>query len=463
MTDGGVKSNTPNNVKMRALDSVRTYFEFERHRTSFVTEILAGITTYLSLSYIFVVNPTILSKAGMNPSAVLFATVVASAAATVLMGLWAKLPFAVAPGLEMNGYFALIICGTLNLHWTQGLTVVLLSGVLNVVFTRMQLRDNVVTAIPLGLKRALSTCIGAFVIAIALQLAGIITYTQAGVIDTTMVTRESFVSNSAVVMYIGTLVALFLGPNVINFPLNILGSLLVSIVLCLYWNIIPTQEFNYSKDMLAAVGKVDVSLVSYLSDGRVVGAIIVLFIIDFVGGAGKIVGLSAATNIQDNGGVPGLKRALYVDGAGTILGALLGTSSLVAFVESGVGIKAGGRTGLTAVVCAALMSISFLFEPLLRFIPPQAAAGVLVFVGYLLTPWKIDPTGKLPHTVFDITVGYIMAFVAFMTFGIDKAMAVGFSMYFIKAILARESTQTTWWLGAIAIVLDAASVMHLYM
>ena len=436
------------------LTFIRDYFEFDRHKTTFTIEIFAGIATYLSLSYIFIVNPVILGHTGINPSAVLFATVVASTISTIFMGLWAKLPFAVAPGLEMNGYFSFVICGLIGLNWSQALTVVLCSGILNVFFTSLQLRDTMITALPNGMKRALATSIGAIVISIAFQIVGIITYKN----DFILINIDLFSSNRAIIMYIGGFIAFVLGSKFIGFPLNIFASLLISFILCLIWKVTQSHIFNYSKDFFDAFWKFDFSVFGSLSNPRIFSSIIVLFIVDFIGGAGKLIGLSPDTDSKE--GLPNLKKALYIDGGGTILGACLGTSSLVAFVESKVGINAGGRTGFTAIICASLMAISFGFEPILGYIPSEAAAGVLIYVGYLLMPWKIDPDSKITHTYFDIIVGFIMAIVVLVTFGIDKAMAVGFWLYLIRCIKQKQFTAKTAWLASLAIILTITSFVQ---
>src|SRR5579872_5173009 len=161
---------------MSSIQSVRpnalsSYFEFDRYKTTFNTEVVAGISIYLSLAYIFIVNPAILSKSGINPSAVLLATVVISALSTLAMGLWARLPFAVAPGLEMSGFFAFVVVGTLHMSWQQALGTVFFSGVLCVIFTSLRVRHNIITSIPIGLKKAIGTSVGVFVATIGLFLS----------------------------------------------------------------------------------------------------------------------------------------------------------------------------------------------------------------------------------------------------------------------------------------------------
>jgi AGZA family xanthine/uracil permease-like MFS transporter len=182
--------------------------------------------------------------------------------------------------------------------------------------------------------------------------------------------------------------------------------------------------------------------------------IIVFFVIDFLGGIGKFIGLTANTNIQDeHGNVPNLQRGLYVDGAGTIAGSLMGTSSLIAFVESAVGIEAGGRTGLTAVVCGLLMAGSLVFAPLLQWVPAEAAAGVLIYVGYLLLPKPSMEKGLSRTEMFDIGIAVAMGLLSLVTFSLDKAMALGFWAYFVKGIIDGGKKQELAWLGGIATVL----------
>lgn len=421
------------------LKKISTYFEFDRFNTNLQTEFIAGLSTYLSLAYIFILNPAILSTAGIDPSAVLFATVIASGLATIAMGLWAKLPFAVAPGLEMNGFFAFVVCGTMGLSWQQGLGTVFISGILCVLLTLLHIRKEIIEAIPAGLKNAIATTVGVFVATIGLFLANIVVFDK-GHIDFDKISLASFTTPLACIMYIGLFISALLALKRFHFHAGMLVAIIISAILCAVWGIKADQPPQISTAMFSAVGQLDLSV---LLNPVFWSPILIFFIIDFVGGIGKFIGLTANTNIRDNNGdLPNIDKGLIVDGVATSAGAMLGTSSMIAFVESAVGIKAGGRTGLTAIICGLFMLLTLAFTPILLWVPAQAAAGVLLFVGYLLLP---DTQNLQSTTVkFDIAIAIIMGIIAFATFSLDKSLALGFLAYGLKLLFEGNRKSALW-------------------
>ena len=450
---------TPATV-VRASGFLERYFEFEKHQARLITEVVAGVTTYISLSYIFILNPVVLGSAGMPGAGVLLATVVVSALATLVMGLWAKLPFAVGPGLEMNGYFAVVICGIMRVPWQEALGIVFFSGLFNVAFTYFQVRENVIQLIPDGLKRAMATCVGGFVATIGLKICDIVSYKHNIILDFRALSLERLFSHEAYILYFGLATCAILRRGRLISPFAIIISVVVGVVLSVIWQV--PHVVNHGNDYFATIGKLNLDILSDATVWKYGGAILVLFLIDFLGGAGKIIGLTAATNIQSKGIVPHYRNALFVDGGATIVGSLMGTSSMVAFVESATGIELGGRTGLTAVVCSILIAATVFAFPVVNWIPIQAVAGVLIFVAYLLLPWKIDPTGAISHTRFDYAVGVTMASVAFLTFGIDKAMAIGFVLYFFRGLFRGVPLKKLWLLGAVGGVLSTTAFAEFF-
>jgi AGZA family xanthine/uracil permease-like MFS transporter len=445
---------------VQSREFLERYFEFDRHKTRFVTEIVAGATTYISLSYIFILNPVVLGSAGMPGAGVLLATVVVSALATLVMGLWAKLPFAVGPGLEMNGYFAIVICGIMKMPWQEALGIVCLSGLFNLVFTYFQVRKNVIDLIPDGLKRAMATCVGGFVATIGLKICNIVSYKNGIMLDFSAFRAERLLGHEALILYLGLATCAILRRGRLISPFAIIISIVVGIFLSVIWHV--PHVVNGGNDYFSTIGRLNFNVFSDVAAWKYAGAILVLFLIDFLGGAGKIIGLTAATNIQNRGLVPHYRSALFVDGGATVVGSIMGTSSMVVFVESATGIELGGRTGLTAVVCSILIAATIFAFPVVNWIPIQAVAGVLVFVAYLLLPWKIDPTGAISHTRFDYTVGLVMALVAFLTFGIDKAMAIGFDLYFFYGICRKVPLKQLWLLGLIGGVLSSTAFAEFF-
>jgi AGZA family xanthine/uracil permease-like MFS transporter len=437
---------------------IARYFELERFGTTIGTEVLAGASTYLSLAYIFIVNPSILAQAGIDPKSALFATAVVATLATLAMGLWANLPFAVAPGLTMNSYFVFVVCKKMHFTWQQGLATVCVSGIVCVVLTALPLRQAIIDSIPVGLKRAITVTLGIFIATIGLFISKVISFGPGGFIDLSAFDTAHFTGPLAQVMLLGLVVSIVLGWQRLHFPAGMLVAILLSSLLyhkLLGGSAAPAQSGG---SVLASFGRLDFSVFFHSQFWL---PVIVFFVLDFFEGIGEFIGMTSNTTIQDkDGNVPNIKQGLWIDGLGTITGSVFGTSSLIIFVESAVGIKAGGRTGLTAVVCALLMMLgvwaSFYFSPILTLIPAQAAAGVLVYVGYLLLSGSVESLKDGSLSPLDITVTLAMGVISFLTFSLDKSLVFGFWAYFIASFIPGRAEKPAWWLGAIAAALTAA-------
>jgi AGZA family xanthine/uracil permease-like MFS transporter len=428
------------------------YFEVKDRRSTLATEVMAGVATYLSLAYIFVVNPAILSQAGMDVSAVLFATVIASGVSTIVMGLWARLPFALAPGLEMNGFFAFAVVGTMGLTWQQALGTVFWSGILCIVFTWLPVRQKIIASIPDKLKVSIAFSVGVFVMTIGLFLAKIVAFDK-GLINWSAFSPESLATNKAMVLYFGLVLAALLGIKRLNFPGGMLVAIIASTILCKFLGITVSQPAELSPEMFSALFQLD--LWSIL-DPRFFAVLIIFFIIDFYGSIGKFIGLTAATNLQANGEVKNIEKALYVDGGGTVLGSLVGTSSIITYVESAVGIAAGGRTGIVAMVCGTLMLASIVFTPLVGLVPVEATAGILAYVGWLLLPREQIRASHIEFGRFDWAVAIGMGLLTFLTFSLDKPLLFGFWAYQCKSMWSGQ--KTNWYLLSAAVALSLAVV-----
>ncbi len=410
---------------------MRNFFKLRELRTNVFSEITAGLSTFLALSYIFVVNPAILSGGGMNKSAVLFATVITSSLATIVMGLWAKKPFALAPGLEMNGYVVFYVIAVLGFSWQNALGIVFWSGVLFMILTLTNIRQKIILAIPDILKIGLAASVGIFLMLIALKIAGIIVYEG--------ITIQSFTSplnDKFYIFFVGLILFLLME------KLKVRASILLSIVgaslfgYLIHFNIAGVERVNANSEMFGAILKLDIASIL---NPKLFSALIILFIIDFYGSVAKFIGLTQNTPIVDkSGNMPNMKEALYVDGVATIVGSALGTTSVTTYVESGVGINAGGRSGLTAVVCGILMLLVIPLAPIINLVPVEATTGALFLVGLKLIP-KI-PTLKAWKLYESISV-IIMAAVTFITFSLDKAMFAGFLVYFVGLLTSRQSNK----------------------
>ena len=402
------------------MNAIDRYFSITERGSNIRTELIAGLSTYLSLAYIFVVNPAILHNAGIPIEAVLFATIVASGLATLVMGLWPKLPFALAPGLEMNGFFAFTVCGTMGLSWQSALGAVFWSGLLCILFTWIPARGKIIDSIPAALKANIAVGVGIFVLTIGLFLAKIAIFDNGfpkGV--------GSLTSPPAIALYIGLIVSVVLGLPKLRFPGGMLVAIIVAAVYCKTQGITASSPAAERQDWFAAVGQLD--LWQIFTEVKLLPVFLVLFLIDFYGSIGKFIGLTASTNLQTDGDVKGMKEAMYVDGIGTVGGAVLGTSSIITYVESAVGIGMGGRTGLVSVVTGVLMLCSLAFTSLVGLIPVEATAGVLVYVGWLLLPRQQWAAGTF--TRFDTVAAVVMGLICLLFFNLSWAMLAGFILY----------------------------------
>ena len=436
------------------------WFLIRARRSTVRRELVAGLATFLSVCYIFVVSPSILSASGIEPQAAFFATAVAATLATLAMGLWANLPFAVAPGLTMSSYFSFVVVQQMGFTWQQALATVFVSGILCFLLTALPVRRQLIASIPLGLKQAIATMVGVFVAAIGLLLANIIV--PGDPLISLNPSALAPAENPLLWVFLtGLLISVALG----NARLNLPGGTILAVVAATFifwsWSGAEAGAPPAAGSPLSAVGELDFSIFSGVA---FLVPVLVFFVLDFFEGVGEFIGLTAHTSIQDpKGNVPHMEKGLYVDGIATTAGSLLGTSSLIIFVESAVGIKAGGRTGLTALTCAGLMAIvavlGFFFSSVLLLVPAAAASGVLVYVGFLLLQSSVAGIRDAGLTAFDLVVSLIMGTAALLTFSLDIPLAFGFWAYFLARMIHPVGGRLpALWLGIIALLLTYVSL-----
>lgn len=420
---------------------IEKYFEFERLETNWATEIIAGVSVFLSLSYIFVVNPAILSQAGIPAGAVFFATAAAAGLATLAMGLYAKLPFALAPGLEANGFFAFVVVGTagsgLGFTWQEALGLVFWSGVLCFLFTVIPLRQRIIDSIPTGLKVAISTTVGIFVAVIGLVVADLVKFE-----NNLPVGFGDPLGEKAILLYIGLIVAFVLSLRVLRFPAGMLVSIVVCAVIGRLLGVPIDSPPAEPSDFFSALMQLE--LFSVFVNPQAWTVLLVFFLIDFYGSIGKFIGLTRQTSLQSDGKVFNMEQALYVDGVGTSFGSLLGTSTIITYVESAVGIGQGGRTGIVALICGVLMLVALAFSEVVEVVPVAATTGVLVYVGWILFP-KDDLAdairGRRQGVLdwFDFAISIVMACITAFTFSLDKSLLVGFWLYVLLGLIRNRT------------------------
>ncbi len=431
------------------LSEIKEHFDFTKHKTNFKTEILAGLSTFLALSYIFVVNPAILAEGGFDKGAVLFATIVASAASTLLMGAWAKKPLVLAPGMEMNAYVAFFVIGQLGFTWQQALGAVFWSGIICLVITISDVRVRIIRAIPDKMKAGLSVCVGIFLMLIAFRISGMLMYEG---VQLTGV--GAIVSLPALLLVVGLAIILILQ------RLRIIGSVLISIILAsvlahVLLGVEPNETAPVSTDMFAGIMQMDVGVIF---EPRMASVILVLFLVDFYGSVAKFIGLTRNTSVLDkNGSMSKMKEALAVDGIGTVGGAALGTTSIITYVESAVGIGEGGRTGLTAIVCGILMILFLALTPLVGLIPVIATTGALVWVGIALFPSRNELIG---YNRLEIATLLTMIGTVIYTFAIDKALLIGFIVYIGGKVIAKKWNEIDPYMVLSAILLLIGAILQ---
>ena len=320
------------------------YYKLKEHGTTIKTEVLAGITTFLTMAYILAVNPKILSATGMDANAVFTATALATIVGTLIFALWAKLPFAAAPGMGLNAFFAFTVCLGMGYSWQFALTAVLIEGIIFIILTLFNVREAIVNAIPRTLKSAISAGIGLFIAFIGLQNAGIIKNNEA-----TLVTLGDITSGTALLGMIGLIITSFLLVKKVTGALLI--GILTTAIIGIPMGITHITGFMSTPPSLEPIFfKFDFSRIC--SFDMVIVVFTFLFV-DIFDTLGTLVGVcSKAGLLDEKGGVPRVKQAFMADAIGTTIGSMLGTSTITAYVESASGVSEGGRTGLTALVTA---------------------------------------------------------------------------------------------------------------
>ena len=373
-------------------------FKLKQNNTSVKTEVIAGLTTFMTMAYILAVNPSILSASGMDKEAILIATCLASFIGTMCMAFFANLPFALSAGLGLNAYFAYTVCGEMKYSWQIALFAVFVEGIIFIILSLTNVREAIFDAIPFNLKKAVSVGIGLFIAFIGLQNAGLVQNS-----DSTLVTITDFTQNFHTAGITALLAVIGVFITAVLYIKRVKGSILIGIVstwilgiiselVGLYvpnakegvYSVIPTNFVSFD---FSALGKTFGQCFNL--DFKAVGLInfiIVVFaflFVDLFDTLGTIIGVSTKAGMLDEDGkLPKIKPALLSDAIATSAGAILGTSTTTTFVESSAGVAEGGRTGLTAVVTGLLFLVAVIFSPLFVTIPSFATAPALIMVGF---------------------------------------------------------------------------------
>lgn len=428
------------------ITTIYRWLGFDPAKMRVKTEIVAGVTTFLTMSYILVVNPDILSAAGMDKGAVFTATALASALATILLAVLAKLPLAQAPGMGLNAFFAYTLVGAMGYSWQTALAAVFVEGIIFILLTVFNIRDKVVNCIPLNLRYAISVGIGMFIAFVGLKNAGIV------VADPATFVRLGAFTPSAILAAIGILISGAL------MWWKVKGALFYSIMLCTLIGIpmgitvIPESFSLISEPQSLAPTFLQFDFASLLNLDMFIIVILLVFM-DMFNTIGTLVGAAAQAGMMTKDGrVPRMKEALMADAVGTSLGAALGTSTVTTYVESSAGIAEGGRSGMTALVCGILFFLALFFSPLFLLVPGVATTGALVIVGVLM----ISIIREVEMTDMSETLPvFVTIIMMVLTSSIAEGMSLGMLSYtFMKLFTGqfRAVSPTLWVLSALFIL-----------
>lgn len=355
---------------------LKKLFGFDAKQTTVKTEIMAGMTTFLTMAYILAVNPSILSETGMDKGALFTTTVLMSGFATILMGLYAKLPLALAPGMGLNAFFAYTICMVMGYSWQFALTAVFLEGLVFILLTVSNLREKIVDVIPDTLKNAISAGIGLYIAFIGLKNAGIIVNN-----DATLVSLGDLAGGSALLGMIGIVI------TAVMLVKNIKGALLIGILLTTVIGI--PMGVTVIDGVFSVPPPIEPIFCQFewdhiLSKDMVIIVFTLLFV-DLFDCIGTVIGVTTrAGMVKEDGKIPRLKEVFMVDSVATTAGAVMGTSTVAVYVESAAGVNEGGRSGLTAFSTGVCFLLALFFAPLFLAIPAAATAPVLVLVGLMM-------------------------------------------------------------------------------
>ena len=417
-------------------------FKLKENKTSVKTEIMAGITTFMTMSYILAVNPQILGDAGMDKGAVFTATIIASIIAILIMGFYANLPFALSSGMGLNAFFTYTVVMTMGKSWEFALAAVFIEGIVFIILSIFNVREAIFNAIPRSLKTAVSVGIGLFIALIGLLNSTVIVKNDIGLGLGNLVSKESFI------FFIGLLIMAVLTARKTKGALLI--GIVISTIIALFTGVSKLPEgglIQLPPSISPIALKLDFSSMLSFEMFSVVFAFLFVDLFDTVG---TLTGVATkAKMLDENGELPNAGRALFADSIGTTLGALLGTSTVTTFVESATGVAEGGRTGLTALSAGFCFFLSIFFYPLITIIPPQATAAALVMVGLFM----ID-------SIVDINFGdFTESFPAFMTiimmpfaYSIAEGIAFGMISYASVKLLTGKGKEVSPLVYVLALV-----------
>lgn len=428
------------------MDSLSRFFHLEENHSSFKTELLAGLTTFVSMSYILFVNPNVLGASGMDKSAVFTVTAVSAAFTCIVMGLVANYPIASAPTLGLNAFFTYTVCLGMHVKWQTALAGVLVASILFILLTLFKIRELIIDAIPADIKYAISAGIGLFIAFIGLQGGKLIQNS-----DSTLVTVGSLNNPTVWVTIFGLLVTIFL--MIARVP----GAIFIGMILAAVFSLI-TGQAQLPKAVVSAVPSMAPTFgqaLSHIGEINTMQMWVVVFtflLVTFFDTTGTLIGLVQQAGLMKDNKMPRAGQALIADSAGMLVGSVMGTSPVGAFVESSAGIAVGGKTGLTAVWVGIFFLISTFFSPILSLFTTAVTAPALIIVGVLMA----ENLAHVHWTKLEIAVPAFLITVGMpLTYSISDGLAWGIIVYPLSMLAAKrikEVTPMMWLLFVIFII-----------
>lgn len=405
----------------------KNYFEFEKHGTNFRREILAGVTTFVTMVYVLALAPGMLSQTGMDKGAVFTATAIGAFFGSTIMGFLAKLPVALAPGVGLLAFFTYTVCITLGYSWQFALTAVFIEGIVFAIMSILNIREIIFNAIPATLKLAISVGIGLFITFIGLQNSGLVVDNPA-----TLVTLGSLHDHHAIVTMIGLVITSLM--LIWRVPAAILLGIILSTIVGIFLGITSLPQdgiFSTPPSISPIFCKFEWNHIFTLD---MLFLLITFLFVDVFDTIGSLIGITSKANLMGKDGkLPHIKEALLSDSLATIAGAVLGTSTITAYVESASGVSAGGKTGFTAFVVGLLFLLALFLSPFFLIIPSASTAAALILVGlFMMAPiLEIDF-----HDYTEAVPAFLTIVLIPLTYSIANGIAVGFISYVLLNLLS---------------------------
>jgi AGZA family xanthine/uracil permease-like MFS transporter len=398
------------------------YFQFKKLNTSYRQESVAGTTTFLAMAYILFVNPSVLGAAGMDEGAVYVATALSAAIACLIMGLWAKYPVALAPGMGINAFFAFTVVLGMGIPWQTALAGTFISGLVFFILTLTNIRETIINAIPEQLKLAVAAGIGLFIAFIGFQNAGIVVEAEPG---TTVVALGNITAPGTLLTIFGIIITAFFMIRGLKGAI-FYGMIATSIVGVIFQQIpLPSGIVSGIPSLAPTFGEMFTHLGDLFTPSMLV-VIFTLLFVDFFDTAGTLMAVAREAGLLKDGKLPRAGKALSADSLATMIGAVLGTSTTTSFVESTSGVAAGGRTGFTSVVTAGFFILALFFSPLLGVVTSEVTAPALIIVGILMA----SSLAEIRWKDFEYAIPAFMTVITMpLAYSISTGIALGFVFY----------------------------------